>query len=90
MTNKYLQKIAEIGDNLSSQPSLKKKSKPFKTALTESAIGLPLDLAAAGVGGKLGSKFGARGAAIGATAGTVLAGLGANYGVLKHQQLKEH
>lgn len=63
---------------------------PFKTAIHESVVGILPDLAAAGIGGKLGLKYGGpKGAAVGATAGTLLAGLGANYGVLKHQQLKQ-
>lgn len=77
--NKYLVKIAENAD----------KPGPGKTAIHQSVVGILPDVAMGALGGKIGAKFGARGAAVGGVAGTVLGGLGANYAVLKHQQLKQ-
>ena len=78
MTNKYLTKIADQLD----QP------KPFKTAVHESVAAIPADIAGGAAGAKLGSRFGPKGIAIGTMTGAALGGLAANYGVLKHQQLK--
>ena len=77
--NKYLVKIADHLD----------KPGPAATAAHQSIAGILPDIAMGALGGKLGAKFGARGAAVGATTGTILGGLGANYAVLKHQQLKQ-
>jgi len=89
--NKYLIKIAETVYS----EDVQREHSPFKTALTESVLAIPVDMAGVAAGNRIGDRFKLNynfGKYLGGThnvggmAGAALGGLAANYAVLKGQQ----